>query len=61
MKCYHIKLEENSTNTTYLMNLKLIELLHLFNGLITQSDLNNMVIKITDERAEKAEIFKIEG
>lgn len=61
MKYYHIKLEENSTNTTYLMNLKLIELLHLINDLVTQPDLNNMVIKITDERAEKAEIFKIEG
>lgn len=61
MKYYHIRLEENSTNTNYIMNLKLFEVLHLINGLMMQKDLKDIVIKITDEKAERAEIFKIEG
>ena len=56
---YHIKLVENSTNTTYLMNLKLVELLHMINGLLMQRDLKEMVIKMTDEKSERAKIFNL--
>lgn len=56
---YHIKLVENSTNTTYLMNLKLVELLHMINGLLMQQDLKEMVIKMTDEKSERAKIFNL--